>query len=248
MSVSGKIVINALSFEEKTTLLVELLAWANSLAGQGSSIKTAKTEAKTTAKKEKDPDAPKREATPLFKARGAYIAQIKISHADRFAADKDAGIKYLTTAKNIIDEDKPAFEAFVAEFIASSGSSASNAAASAPAPAPAPTSSVTPKKVFAADVKKAAEAKKTVTATPPKPATAKPVPSAPKKAVKKVPQKAPEPDDSLAKIEIDGEEYLRDTTTQALWKVDEDGNQGSFTGYYNPDEESIRYVDHPEDE
>ena len=246
MSVSGKINVSALSFDEKMTLLSEL---AKSLVGQGSSVKTVKTETKT-AKKEKDPDAPKREATPLFKARTAYIAQIKVSHAERFAEDKAAGVKYLTTAKNIIDEDKPAFEAFVAEFIASAGSSPSNAAAPAPAPAPA----ATPKKMTPADLKKAAEAKKSsaaapaATATPPKPA-AKPAPGAPKKAVKTV-AKTPVVDDSLAKIEIFEEQYLRDTKTQALWKVDDDGNQGPFVGYYQPGEEDepIRYADHPEDE
>jgi hypothetical protein len=246
MSATGKINVSALSFDEKMTLLSEL---AKSLVGQGSSIKTVKSEVKTTAKKEKDPDAPKREATPLFKARMAYIAQIKVSHAERFAEEKAAGIKYLTTAKSIIDEDKTAFDAFVADFIASAGSSPSNAAA-APAPAPAPAAAATPKKLNAADLKKAAEAKKTsaATATPPKPATAKPAaaPGAPKKAVKTVAPKAPAPDESLAKTEIDGEEYLRDTKTQALWKLDEDGHQGPFVGYYEDGE--IRYADHPEDD
>lgn len=244
MSVSGKINVSALSFDEKMTLLSEL---AKSLVGQGSSVKTTKTEVKTTAKKEKDPDAPKREATPLFKARTAYIAQIKVSHAERFAEEKAAGIKYLTTAKSIIDEDKPAFDEFVAEFIASAGSSPSNAAA-----APAPAAAATPKKVSAADLKKAAEAKKApapaAVATPPKPTAAKPAaaPPAPKKPVKTVAPKAPAPDESLAKTEIDGEEYLRDTKTQALWKLDEDGHQGPFVGYY--EDEAIRYAEHPEDE
>jgi hypothetical protein len=247
MSVSGKINVSALSFDEKMTLLSEL---AKSLVGQGSSVKTTKTEVKTTAKKEKDPDAPKREATPLFKARTAYIAQIKVSHAERFAEEKAAGIKYLTTAKSIIDEDKTAFDDFVAEFIASAGSSPSNAsAAPAPAPAPAP-AAATPKKLSAADLKKAAEAKKTSasSATPPKPTAAKPAsaPAAPKKPVKTVAPKAPAPDESLAKTEIDGEEYLRDTKTQALWKLDEDGHQGPFVGYY--EDEAIRYAEHPEDE
>jgi hypothetical protein len=244
MSVSGKINVSALSFDEKMTLLSEL---AKSLVGQGSSVKTTKTEVKTTAKKEKDPDAPKREATPLFKARTAYIAQIKVSHAERFAEEKAAGIKYLTTAKSIIDEDKPAFDEFVAEFIASAGSSPSNAAAvPAPAPAPAPAAATTPKKVSAADLKKAAEAKKAP--APPKPTAAKPAaaPPAPKKPVKTVAPKAPAPDESLAKTEIDGEEYLRDTKTQALWKLDEDGHQGPFVGYY--EDEAIRYAEHPEDE
>lgn len=250
MSVSGKINVSALSFDEKMTLLSEL---AKSLVGQGSSVKTTKTEVKTTAKKEKDPDAPKREATPLFKARTAYIAQIKVSHAERFAEEKAAGIKYLTTAKSIIDEDKTAFDDFVADFIASAGSSPSNAAA-VPAPAPAPAAATTPKKVSAADLKKAAEAKKVpapapaAVATPPKPTAAKPAaaPGAPKKPVKTVAPKAPAPDDSLAKTEIDGEDYLRDTKTQALWKLDEDGHQGPFVGYY--EDEAIRYAEHPEDE
>ena len=249
MSVSGKINVSALSFDEKMTLLSEL---AKSLVGQGSSVKTVKTEVKTAAaKKEKDPDAPKREATPLFKARTAYIAEIKVSHAERFAEEKAAGIKYLTTAKSIIDEDKPAFDEFVAEFIASAGSSPSNAAA---VPAPAPAAAATPKKVSAADLKKAAEAKTApapapaAVATPPKPTAAKPpaAPSAPKKPVKTVAPKAPAPDESLAKTEIDGEEYLRDTKTQALWKLDEDGHQGPFVGYY--EDEAIRYAEHPEDE
>ena len=238
MSVS-EVNVSSLSFDQKMTLLSEL---ALSLVGQGSSVKTVKSEVKTTAKKEKDPDAPKREATPLFKARTAYIAEIKVSHADRFAEEKDAGIKYLTTAKSIIDEDKPAFDAFVAKFIASAGSSPSNAASAAPA---APASS--PKKMSAAELKKAAEVKKTA-ATPPKPTAAKPLaaPPAPKKPVKTVAPKAPAPDESLAKTEIDGEEYLRDTKTQALWKLDEDGHQGPFVGYY--EDEAIRYAEHPEDE
>lgn len=242
MSVSG-INVSALSFDQKMTLLSEL---AKSLVGQSSSVKTVKTEAKTSAKKEKDPDAPKREATPLFKARTAYIAKIKVSHADRFAEDKAAGIKYLTTAKNIIDEDKPAFEAFVAEFI---GSSPAPVAVSSPAPVEA-----APKKMTPADLKKAADAKKSSapTATPPKPVAAKPsAPAAPKKAVKTVAKTAPPPaDDSLAKTEIFEEEYLRDTKTQALWKVDEEGNQGPFVGYYQAgnEEEPIRYTEHPEDE
>ena len=84
-------------------------------------------------------------------------------------------------------------------------------------------------------------------------AAAKPsaAPSAPKKAVKTVAKDAaPAPDDSLAKTIIFEEEYLRDTKTQALWKVDEDGNQGPFVGYYQAgdEDEPIRYADHPEDE
>lgn len=246
MSATGKIDVSALSFDQKMTLLSEL---AKSLVGQGSSVKTVKTEVKTAAaKKEKDPNAKKREANPLFKARMAYIAEIRVSHKERFAEEKAAGIKYLTTAKSIIDEDKPAFDAFVAEFIASAGSSPSNAAAPAPAPAPAP--AATPKKMTPADLKKAAEAKKAsapaAVATPPKPAAA---PSAPKKQVKTV-AKTPAVDDSLAKIEIDGDEYLRDTKTQALWKVDEDGHQGPFIGYYQAgnEDEPIRCCEHPEEE
>ena len=221
MSATGKIDVSALSFDQKMTLLSEL---AKSLVGQGSSVKTVKTEVKTAAaKKEKDPDAPKREATPLFKARTAYIAEIKVSHAERFAEEKAAGIKYLTTAKSIIDEDKPAFDAFVANFIGSS-----------PAPAPAPAAAAA------------------AVATPPKPASAKPLaaPPAPKKQVKTVKPAPLQVDDSLAKIEIEGDEYLRDTKTQALWRLDEDGHQGSFVGYYQAgnEDEPIRCCEHPEEE
>ena len=247
MSATGKIDVSALSFDQKMTLLSEL---AKSLVGQGSSVKTVKTEVKTAAaKKEKDPDAPKREATPLFKARTAYIAEIKVSHAERFAEEKAAGIKYLTTAKSIIDEDKPAFDAFVANFIGSSP---------APAPAPAAAAAATPKKLNPADLKKAAEAKKApapaaaAVATPPKPASAKPLaaPPAPKKQVKTVKPAPLQVDDSLAKIEIEGDEYLRDTKTQALWRLDEDGHQGSFVGYYQAgnEDEPIRCCEHPEEE
>ena len=251
MSVSGKINVSALSFDEKMTLLSEL---AKSLVGQGSSVKTVKT-TDDKPKKEKDPNAKKREVPLSFTARTAFIAKIKVSHAERFAEDKAAGIKYLVTAKNIIDEDKPTFEAFVAEFIANHGSSpASNAAAapavSKPAPAavvssPAPAAAAaTPKKLTAADLK----AKKPVTATPPKPATAKPAaPPAPKKAAKPA---APVQDESMDRITIFEEDYFRDTKTQALWKVDDEGNQGPFVGYFQAgnDDEPIRYAEHPEDE
>ena len=250
MSVSGKINVSALSFDEKMTLLSEL---AKSLVGQGSSVKTVKT-TDDKPKKEKDPNAKKREVPLSFTARTAFIAKIKVSHAERFAEDKAAGIKYLVTAKNIIDEDKPTFEAFVAEFIANHGSSpASNAAAapavSKPAPAavvssPAPAAAAaTPKKLTAADLK----AKKPVTATPPKPASAKPAPAAPKKAAKPA---APVQDESMDRITIFEEDYFRDTKTQALWKVDDEGNQGPFVGYFQAgnDDEPIRYAEHPEDE
>ena len=250
MSVSGKINVSALSFDEKMTLLSEL---AKSLVGQGSSVKTVKT-TDDKPKKEKDPNAKKREVPLSFTARTAFIAKIKVSQAERFAEDKAAGIKYLVTAKNIIDEDKPAFEAFVAEFIANHGSSpASNAAAapavSKPAPAavvssPAPAATATPKKLTAADLK----AKKPVTATPPKPASAKPAaPPASKKAAKPA---APVQDESMDRITIFEEDYFRDTKTQALWKVDDEGNQGPFVGYFQAgnDDEPIRYAEHPEDE
>ena len=81
MSVSGKINVSALSFDEKMTLLSEL---AKSLVGQGSSVKTVKT-TDDKPKKEKDPNAKKREVPLSFTARTAFIAKIKVSHAERFA-------------------------------------------------------------------------------------------------------------------------------------------------------------------
>lgn len=246
MSVSGKINVSALSFDEKMTLLSEL---AKSLVGQGSSVKTVKTVADAKPKKEKDPNAPKREVPLSFTARTAFIAKIKVSHAERFAEDKAAGIKYLVTAKNIIDENKSDFDAFVSEFIAHHGSSPASNAAAAPAAVSKPASSAssapaaTPKKLTAADLK----AKKTATATPPKPATAKPTPAAPKKAPKPA---APVQDESMDRITIFEEDYFRDTKTQALWKVDDEGNQGPFVGYFQAgdEDEPIRYAEHPEDE
>jgi hypothetical protein len=251
MSVSGKINVSALSFDEKMTLLSEL---AKSLVGQGSSVKTVKTVADAKPKKEKDPNAPKREVPLSFTARTAFIAKIKVSHAERFAEDKAAGIKYLVTAKNIIDENKSDFDAFVSEFIAHHGSSPASNAAAAPAAvskpaaassaAPAaPAPAATPKKLTAADLK----AKKPATATPPKPAAAKPTPAAPKKAAKPA---APVQDESMDRITIFEEDYFRDTKTQALWKVDDEGNQGPFVGYFQAgdEDEPIRYAEHPEDE
>lgn len=251
MSVSGKINVSALSFDEKMTLLSEL---AKSLVGQGSSVKTVKTVADAKPKKEKDPNAPKREVPLSFTARTAFIAKIKVSHAERFAEDKAAGIKYLVTAKNIIDENKSDFDAFVSEFIAHHGSSPASNAAAAPAAvskpaaassaAPAaPAPAATPKKLTAADLK----AKKPATATPPKPAAAKPAPAAPKKAAKPA---APVQDESMDRITIFEEDYFRDTKTQALWKVDDEGNQGPFVGYFQAGDvdEPIRYAEHPEDE
>ena len=238
MSVSGKINVSALSFDEKMTLLSEL---AKSLVGQGSSVKTVKT-TDDKPKKEKDPNAKKREVPLSFTARTAFIAKIKVSHAERFVDDKAAGVKYLVTAKNIIDENKADFDAFVAEFIANHGSSpASNAAAAPVVSKPAP--AATPKKLTAADLK----AKKPETATPPKPASAKPAPAAPKKAAKPA---APVQDESMDRITIFEEDYFRDTKTQALWKVDDEGNQGPFVGYFQAgnEDEPIRYAEHPEDE
>jgi hypothetical protein len=250
MSVSG-INVSSLSFDQKMTLLSEL---AKSLVGQGSSVKTVKTTADAKPKKEKDPNAPKREVPLSFTARTAFIAKIKESHAERFAEDKAAGIKYLVTAKNIIDENKGDFDAFVAEFIAHHGSSPASNAAAAPAvskPAAAAAASsaapaapvATPKKLTAADLK----AKKPATATPPKPAAAKPAPAAPKKAAKPA---APVQDESMDRITIFEEDYFRDTKTQALWKVDDEGNQGPFVGYFQAgdEDEPIRYAEHPEDE
>lgn len=248
MSVSGKINVSALSFDEKMTLLSEL---AKSLVGQGSSVKTVKTVADAKPKKEKDPNAPKREVPLSFTARTAFIAKIKVSHAERFAEDKAAGIKYLVTAKNIIDENKSEFDAFVSEFIARHGSSPASNAAAAPAAVSKPAASsaapaapaATPKKLTAADLK----AKKPATATPPKPAAAKPAPAAPKKAAKPA---APVQDESMDRITIFEEDYFRDTKTQALWKVDDEGNQGPFVGYFQAgdEDEPIRYAEHPEDE
>ena len=253
MSVSGKINVSALSFDEKMTLLSEL---AKSLVGQGSSVKTVKT-TDDKPKKEKDPNAKKRDVPLSFTARTAFIAKIKVSHAERFAEEKANGTKYLVTAKSIIDENKADFDAFVAEFIAANTpSSVSNAAAAAPAvvskPAssPAPVAAATPKKLTAADLKAKKPATATATATPPKPASAKPAPAAPKKAAKPAAPAAPVQDESMDRLTIFEEDYFRDTKTQALWKVDDEGNQGPFVGYFQAgdEDEPIRYAEHPEDE
>ena len=143
------------------------------------------------------------------------------------------------------------------EFIAANTpSSVSNAAAAAPAvvskPAssPAPVAAATPKKLTAADLKAKKPATATATATPPKPASAKPAPAAPKKAAKPAAPAAPVQDESMDRLTIFEEDYFRDTKTQALWKVDDEGNQGPFVGYFQAgdEDEPIRYAEHPEDE
>jgi len=238
---------------ELTKLVAEVKTILSSIKESAESVKPAKA-AKKVKSESAEPKAP-RDATPTFMARNAYGKVLRLRHAERYAEDKAAGTKHLTTQKNLIDEDKPAFEKFTSAFISAVESSGIPAARwkkddeeftewesefiktfmappsaskkAAPAPAPKPSSPVS--------------AAVSVSAAPPKKVLAK-------KPAKTV-AKPTVTDSSLARITIDGDEYLRDTKTNGLWRIDEDGIQGAFTGYYQAGKEDlIRYCDSPEDE
>lgn len=253
--------------------LTKLVAEAKTLVAEMKTLTVASKaapSAKTTkAKKDKgdaEAKAP-RDATPSFMARNAYGKLLRLQHADRYASDKTEGIKHLTTQKNLIDEDKPAFEAFCTAFVEAIGSSGIPASRwkkddeefmtwesefIKTSLAPSTTPKASPKAVQkpSAPAKPAAPKPAHVVAAAAAAAAAPPkkVLQAGKKAVKTV-AKPTHTDASLARITIDGDDYLRDTTTNALWRVDEDGVQGAFTGYYQAgNADPIRYCDHPEDE
>ena len=246
---------------ELTKLVTEMKTILSTIKESAETVKPAKA-AKKVKSESAEPKAP-RDATPTFMARNAYGKVLRLRHAERYAEDKAAGTKHLTTQKNLIDEDKPAFEKFTSAFVSaveSSGipasrwkkddeefvewesefiktfmapASASVPSKKAPAPAPAPAPAQKPSSPVSAAV--------SASAAPPKKVLAK-------KAVKTV-AKPTVTDTSLVRLTIDGDDYLRDTKTNGLWRLDEEGVQGAFTGYYQAGkEEPIRYCDSPEDE
>lgn len=239
---------------ELTKLVTEMKTILSTIKESAETVKPAKA-AKKVKSESAEPKAP-RDATPTFMARNAYGKVLRLRHAERYAEDKAAGTKHLTTQKNLIDEDKPAFEKFTSAFVSAVESSGIPASRwkkddeefvewesefiktfTAPSTASVPLKKAAPAPKPSSPVSAAVSA----SAAPPKKVLVK-------KAVKTV-AKPTVTDSSLARITIDGDEYLRDTKTNGLWRIDEDGIQGAFTGYYQAGKEDpIRYCDSPEDE
>ena len=236
---------------ELTKLVGEMKTIVTSMKESAESAKAPKATKKAKSESA-EPKAP-RDATPTFMARNAYGKVLRLRHAERYAEDKATGIKHLTTQKNLIDEDKPAFEKFSVAFIAALESSDIPASRWKKDDEEFTEWESEFIKTFSAPVASAAAPQKKVVAKPPSPVSAaQPKPGAklaPIKKAAKVVAKPTPTDTSLSRLTIDGDEYLRDTTTNALWRIDEDGVQGAFTGYYQAgNKEPIRYCDHPEDE
>ena len=223
--------VSALSFEDKLRLNVEI---AKSLANV--------------------PEKSSRKGKPA--AAGtlawiAFLAHVQKTMPDRFAppaAPKDR----MQIAKAIKDEDLPAYELFVKEWIEQNPApeaAAPEAAAAAPAAAAA---AEKPKRVISEEQKakmkagrekKAAE-KKAAAGLP----AATPAKTSGKKGKKATPAPAPTPapmvggggsvaaaeDGEMQKVDVDGDSFMLDPATNNLFGIESDGTLGAFIGRYQP--------------
>ncbi len=256
--------IAELSFADKLVLNERI---ATALRKEGKSGKIGKAAKPKDAK-----DKPKRDVAVGTLAWIAFVKHCKTEFADRFA-DIKLEKERLAVAKAIREEDKDAYDTFVANYKAEHGSTSndedddapSSPVVTAPAPkvtAPAPAMK---DKVAALKAKAAASsAPKTAVVTKSSPSPAPVVSAAPKKEVKKAAaskvtspkatskKAAPAPkvdepvgdDDAMPTKTIDGVTYFFDADTNGLWMREDDGGFGAWVGYAEDD--GIRFTDGPD--
>jgi hypothetical protein len=243
-----------LSFSDKLQVMTDLSSLIKKEAKSGVIGKATKKE-----KKQKDPDAPKRVSSPATKAWRAFVAHLKTTQPDLFEGCSKEPEK-LKIAGEYKDEHKDEYEAFQKKFIDSLPEEekvTSSSAAKAAEPKKEKKEKKDTKEKKESDSKAEALAKVKALASAKKAASsAKAEPKAEekkeKKPVKKVQgsqgeavaarraaEKKVEPpkedeDDSMAKIEIDGEEYWIDNGSNSLFKIEDDGSFGPLVGTYNP--------------
>lgn len=249
--------VGEMPFADKLRFNAELATLLRKEGKSGAVGKAAKKE-----KKAKDPDAPKRAAAPGTLAWIAFVKHCKDTMSERFT-DCTLEKERLAVAKAIKDEDKSAYDAFVAKFKEEHGSAAPSEDEAETAAAPAPKAAAPPaaplsakekleKLKAAAAAPKAAPAKKEAAAKAEKPAKE----AKPKKEVKKAAAKPKKEEKAAAAEEppmpkktIEGTDYWFDPDTNGLYTI-VDGGFGAWVGYFQPDneEEPIRFTESPADE
>ncbi len=233
-----------LSFMDKLQVMTDLSALIKKEGKTGLIGKATKKE-----KKAKDPDAPKRESSPKTKAWRAFVAHLKTTNPDIFEGCSKEPEK-LKIAGEYKTEHKDEYETFVSEFMDSLPEGEKTASdekkavkkekkEKAEKKDPLPSSPKTDSKAEAlAKVKALAAAKKASASKAEEKKEEnkekKPVKKVVKKEEKKVEPPKEDEDDSMAKIEIDGEEYWIDNGSSSLFKVEDDGSFGPMVGTYNP--------------
>jgi len=226
---------------ELTKLVAEVKTVLAATKALQAEVKTVKTVSEKPVKKVKSDEAKTpRDSTPSFMARNAYGKVLRVRYAERYAADKAASISHLKTQKDLIDEDKATYDTFCGAFIAeleTTGIPASRWKKDDEEYAAFEDAFIS----NMGSSNAAAPPKKAASAAPPVKILAKKAKPAP------APPKTPEADESLLPLTVGGEDYLRDTSSNHLWKVDEDGAQGAFVGIYQPGnkKEPIHFCDSP---
>lgn len=245
--------ISEMPFADKLRFNAELATLLRKEGKSGAVGKAAKKE-----KKAKDPDAPKRAAAPGTLAWIAFVKHCKDTMSERFT-DCTLEKERLAVAKAIKDEDKSAYDAFVAKFKEEHGSAApSEDEGEAVAAVPAPKAAAPPAAPALSAKEKLEKLKAAAAAPKAAPAKKEDKPKAeakPKKEVKKAAKpkkeekKAVAEEPPMPKKEIEGTEYWFDPDTNGLYTI-VDGGFGAWVGYFQPDneEEPIRFTESPADE
>jgi len=221
---------------ELTKLVAEVKTVLAATKALQAVVKAEKTVSEKPAKKVKSDAKVSRDSTPSFMARNAYGKVLRLRHAERYAEDKAAGVKHLNTQSNLIHADKATYDTFCGAFIAELETTG----------IPASRWKKDDEEYAAFEDAFISNMGSSNAAAPPKKAAsaAPPVKILAKKAK---PAPAPEADESLLPLTVGGEDYLRDSSSNHLWKVDEDGVQGAFVGIYQPGnkKEPIHFCDSP---
>jgi hypothetical protein len=232
--------ISELSFAEKLSIN-EQLASSIRKEGGGKAVKKVKVSKEDKAEKA---DKPKRKAALGTLAWTAFVKHMKTTRPDDFEGISKESEK-LVIVKGMKAEDPAAYDAFIAKYKEDHKDDASEAETSEvesvaePEPAPVPAKKVTKvvPKVPTVVATAAATAAKKAAQTVEKPE---------KKVVKTVAKKVAKKEEvpPMPQIEIEGTTYWHDPETNGLWEVmGETLGDSKWTGYYQPEDETIRYTD-----
>ena len=213
--------ITTLSLADKVTLN-QLLA-ASIAADITGNIKAAPAE---KTKKQKDPNAPKKEAAPGVKAWNAFVKHCKATQPTLFT-DIKLEKERLAICGSIKEKDLPAYQAWVAEFLKNLPASAPSTAPATPATSDTEEAPVTaakkPKKEKTAE-QKAADSQKSKKK------------AAAKKTVPVIPATIEDDGDAdggMVKKDIKGKHYLMDPSSGNLYSTDAKGQSlGDYVGKF----------------
>jgi hypothetical protein len=210
--------ITTLSLADKV-ILNQLLA--ASIAGEiNGNIKAAPAE---KSKKQKDPNAPKKEAAPGVKAWNAFVKHCKATQPTLFT-DIKLEKERLAICGGIKEKDLPAYQAWVAEFLKNLPASAPSTPATSDTEEAPVAAAKKPKKEKtaeqkAADSQKRKEKAAAKKATPVIPAT--------------IEEDDGEADGGMVKKEIKGKHYLMDPSSGNLYSTDAKGQSlGDYVGKF----------------